>query len=934
MAKIPKSLKLHGFWLVLLFFLSTALPWVSPVKTADISLSNISSAIASLDSGDSGQIRVSEISHWQDSELGTILTCSEAFLDSGTNETKLALGGYKIVNGTQFAQVRTINVSQDGIGVPHAEFLFNESISYITQVETIQTMSAGHSVIAGGILETGSVEGYFLLVLKAENNALAIANTSASWLLITPNRMLRNFLVFETNEGNYSIITAETEIGETYPVFLRIYDLGSSHASLALKSETSLPAAVPIALAKNPFAAPSIIDLIAAARTHDEPGNLSFFRINNSSGVFSSNSLGNFSQSVSQIFPTQFMVSQSFTNSSNPVVLLGEAFNESQNAAFLLQMTLGSDYTITKDYFTIYEQKDTIFTSSAGILLDIDGNGLDEILWQSKLTPQGSESVGMLWVMEMENQPVHSANHTLRSAIAQDLSPKDLVLINEGRLLLSVGFTSSGTIRHGQITMLALQPIVMEVEMNKALWTFEETLTANLSCNWWQGQPIGALEIDIALTGPTQQVYFKSTTLTNDHGEARLQLDLSNVSAPGSYNLSVTGSARGWEGAGACSLWIDWTNELDVSKSIADSYDGRIEGNIKIINTLSRNETFYVSIHDPRGQLRHFHDHRSLTYIEDMQGVFLIRPLGWNDTSIILDSNEEVKLFFDADSEVGQRIHLELFINGTLFSQAFSFTVISKEIWLSPTFQINALIFLLFIILLIALLAYLGKKQVETKHFLESLPQDKPIDISDAITRYGRPQEWMRRKIPRRIPGYFSLDDSDKFLPERYLATKTRELIELESVKSIQELAEQLNLDQEASRVLLAALHREVIEQDNRMLQERIRVILSALTDFKTLAKTDTKLKGLALGPLASPEGPQAQKAKVTTCSFCGKMLENAKKCQSCGNPVLRCSICRLSVAFGENTATCPECGSIFHQGHLEEWLKIKGNCPVCNHAF
>ncbi|MHA2233580.1 MAG: RING finger protein, partial [Candidatus Hodarchaeales archaeon] len=176
--------------------------------------------------------------------------------------------------------------------------------------------------------------------------------------------------------------------------------------------------------------------------------------------------------------------------------------------------------------------------------------------------------------------------------------------------------------------------------------------------------------------------------------------------------------------------------------------------------------------------------------------------------------------------------------------------------------------------------------------------------------------------------------DSDKFLPQRYLATKTRELIEFESVKSIQELAEQLNIDHEASRVLLATLHREVIEQDNRLLRDRIRAILSALTDFKTLAQTDSKFKGLALGPLASPERPQARKVKVTTCSFCGKMLENARKCQNCGNPVLRCSICRLSVAFEENTATCPECGSIFHQGHLEEWLKIKGNCPVCNHAF
>ncbi|MFX0117144.1 MAG: RING finger domain-containing protein, partial [Candidatus Hodarchaeota archaeon] len=810
-------------------------------------------------------------------------------------------------------------------------------------VETISTMTAGHFVVAGGTIDSDSAEGCFLLILSANNGKLAIANASASWFIMTPNRSLRNLLVFEIDEGKFSLIAAETEIGETYPVYLRVFDL-HNYSSLVQQSEIILPTAAPIVFAKSPFPAPSIVDLIAAARVYNEPGNLSLFRISNNTSSFSWRSIGNFSQPVSQIFPTQLIASHSLLNNSS-LVLLGEALEAGQSAVFFLRMDLHSDYAINRSHFAIYEQNAAILASSAAILLDIDGNGVNEVIWQLKVAPQGLKTEGQLLVMEMEDEPVYWANHTLGSSITQDISPKDLVLINEGQVLLSVGFAGSGTAQHGQIIAMTLQPIVMKIDMSKRLWTFEETLTTNLTCNWWQGQPIGALQVGITLTGPNQLVFFGSTVMTNENGLLECNINLSNISVPGLYNFSATAVSRGWEGRGDCSVWIDWTNELKVTKSIADSYGGRINGNFKLLNSFSRNETFYIRIHDPQGQLRNFQDHRSLTHSEESQntsnGSLLSlldgdgsSPVAWNNTSITFGSNEEVALFFKADSDVGKRISLELFINCTFFSQSFSFTVISKEIWFSPTFQIYALIGFLFVSLLIALMAYAGKKHLDTISFLNSLPQDRPIDISEALNRYGRSQEWMRRKIPRRIPGYFSITNPDKFLPECYLAAKTRELIELESVKTVQELAEQLSLDQEASRVLLAALHREVIEQDDRVLRDRVRVILSALTDFKTLAKADAKLKGLVLGPLASPEGPQAKARKPATCSFCGASLESTKKCQKCGNTVLQCSICRLSMDFGENTATCPECGSIFHQGHLEEWLKIKGSCPVCSHPF
>ncbi|MFW9929691.1 MAG: RING finger protein, partial [Candidatus Thorarchaeota archaeon] len=43
-----------------------------------------------------------------------------------------------------------------------------------------------------------------------------------------------------------------------------------------------------------------------------------------------------------------------------------------------------------------------------------------------------------------------------------------------------------------------------------------------------------------------------------------------------------------------------------------------------------------------------------------------------------------------------------------------------------------------------------------------------------------------------------------------------------------------------------------------------------------------------------------------------------------------RCSICKMPITPGEEIAKCGSCESIGHYGHLAEWIKIKGTCPVC----
>lgn len=785
-----------------------------------------------------------------------------------------------------------------------------------------------------------------MLALDIDEDSSIIANSSENWLIESSNRNLRALAVVESDNGGFSVITAETEDNSINPAYLRVYDL-QNHTALFLKTEITIDVDVPIALAETPFTQSSVMDFIIAAKRHGISEEISLYRMSNSSGPFTLEFLGNFSQAASYIFPRQLVVSQTSTESSMLLLLFGETLRNSQSGAFFLEIDINEDSDVVWGEFATYEKDDMIFTSSAAILFDIDGNGLEEIIWQLELAPiSGQDILGKLWIVERENGPELVANQTLSSVNAQNVFPRSLIFASEGPLLLSVGFHSNGTSNYGHIAALTLQPIFMSIGVEKSLWMFEETVMANLSCAWWHGGPIIATEVRVTFTGSDQLVHLTASAKTNATGSVWFSIDLANMSEAGFYNLSGSVHANGWEGTSNRSLWLDWRNDLDIVWTSTESYGGKIEGKITLVNVLSRNEALDISLYDPSHYLRNFDDYRTPTRLEDpfnatsehqlafLNGGGSLSRTGWNGTSIVLESFEQAELFFNADADVQKQIDLELVIGSTLFSQTFSFTVISEEIWLSPTFQFNLLAWLLFISLIVVIAVVIGRERRKAMHFFNSLPHDQPIDLSETAAQYGRSPEWTRKKILKRIPGYLSVQVPNQLLPERFLLNRTRELVTVEAIKTLQELSTQLAIDQEASRAILATLHRVVIEKDERVLRDRIRGLLSDLTEFAKLAKADVKLKGLAMGALASPESPEAQKAKITTCAFCNATLEATEACPQCGNPVLRCSICRLSIAFGENTATCPECGSVFHQDHLSEWLKIKASCPICNHAF
>ena len=42
------------------------------------------------------------------------------------------------------------------------------------------------------------------------------------------------------------------------------------------------------------------------------------------------------------------------------------------------------------------------------------------------------------------------------------------------------------------------------------------------------------------------------------------------------------------------------------------------------------------------------------------------------------------------------------------------------------------------------------------------------------------------------------------------------------------------------------------------------------------------------------------------------------------------CVICFSEIAEGAPTIQCPHCGAIGHQSCFEDWLSLRGTCPLC----
>ncbi len=80
------------------------------------------------------------------------------------------------------------------------------------------------------------------------------------------------------------------------------------------------------------------------------------------------------------------------------------------------------------------------------------------------------------------------------------------------------------------------------------------------------------------------------------------------------------------------------------------------------------------------------------------------------------------------------------------------------------------------------------------------------------------------------------------------------------------------------------------------------------------------------------PQKPRYVEKASNTCYYCGESLDFSedKFCSECGHGVKHCQVCHSVIGYDEKTAACPECSHEFHEGHIREWLKVSGDCPIC----
>ncbi|MHA2248896.1 MAG: hypothetical protein ACXAD7_00975 [Candidatus Kariarchaeaceae archaeon] len=70
-------------------------------------------------------------------------------------------------------------------------------------------------------------------------------------------------------------------------------------------------------------------------------------------------------------------------------------------------------------------------------------------------------------------------------------------------------------------------------------------------------------------------------------------------------------------------------------------------------------------------------------------------------------------------------------------------------------------------------------------------------------------------------------------------------------------------------------------------------------------------------------------------CFSCGIILQDYRKpCPECTAVPPICSVCKGAMSSADDLVACPHCRHEAHPSHIKEWLKIKGECPVCRNKL
>tara|TARA_B100000003_G_scaffold159028_1_gene144660 strand:- start:442 stop:1083 length:642 start_codon:yes stop_codon:yes gene_type:complete len=77
------------------------------------------------------------------------------------------------------------------------------------------------------------------------------------------------------------------------------------------------------------------------------------------------------------------------------------------------------------------------------------------------------------------------------------------------------------------------------------------------------------------------------------------------------------------------------------------------------------------------------------------------------------------------------------------------------------------------------------------------------------------------------------------------------------------------------------------------------------------------------------------QSIKTIHCNVCEIFVEAfGPNCNQCGAQFETCVICKTPLYKNQKIITCHFCNNSGHKHHMEDWLKIQPECPICKNSL
>lgn len=66
-------------------------------------------------------------------------------------------------------------------------------------------------------------------------------------------------------------------------------------------------------------------------------------------------------------------------------------------------------------------------------------------------------------------------------------------------------------------------------------------------------------------------------------------------------------------------------------------------------------------------------------------------------------------------------------------------------------------------------------------------------------------------------------------------------------------------------------------------------------------------------------------------CLNCGRVIrDSTEPCSNCRQLHQKCTVCQGLIKRGDRISECPTCNNVAHDDHMEQWMRIKSECPIC----